>query len=675
MRQLIPTRRYLLVIVTLTMATKLLGQQPRINPANLDTTCGPCTDFFRYANGGWIARTTVPASQPMWSAINEITERVDSTLYTIFAAASRDRSAPRGSAMQNIGAYYRSCMDTASANARGLEPIRPLLSLIDSVRGGNVSRVISQIQARGVGVVFGFGSGVDAKNATRMIAVVSQAGLGLPTRDYYLRRDSRTLEIRVAYETYLHNLFVHAGDSPAEARDEMARDLSLEEALAAASLSPEQSRVPDSTYHRMSFGDLQKLTPHFAWRQHLAITGSPRFDVVNVAEPRFFRGVDSLIAYAPLAAWRSYLRAAVLSTLAPAIDSGFVNADFQYRSHLTGVTQKLPRRELCLSSINGRLGELVGHEYVKRAFSPAAKQRALDLVRSLVTELHDRIEQLDWMSDSTKHAALAKLARLRIKVGYPDVWRDFSSLRLSDTTFVVNLLTVRRWWLHQSLAQIDNPVNRDLWTVAPQQVDAFALSGEIVFPAGILQPPFYDPSADDALNYGGIGSMIGHEMTHHFDDQGRLYDAAGNLRDWWTPADAAQYQSRAEQVVEQFNAYTVIDSTTHVNGRLTLGENIADLGGLKISYLAFEHLLTRKGRPPTIDGLTPEQRFFLAYAQIWRSVARPEYARMRVNTDPHAPWMWRVNGPLSNMPEFAAAWGCKPGDPLVRPPNKRAAIW
>ncbi|HEY2854449.1 MAG TPA: M13 family metallopeptidase [Gemmatimonadaceae bacterium] len=671
-------RVYLIVIFLLTAIAKLPAQQPgtRIDPANFDTTCGACTDFYRYANGGWIARTAVPPAQPKWSAFAEVTERVDSTLSTILAEASRDRSARRGSPMQLIGAYYRSCMDTSGANAQGIASLVPLLAPLDSIRRvSDVARAISRLQGLSVGVVFSFDGGQDAKDATRMIAVVSQAGLGMPTRDYYLRTDSRTREVRQAYDEYLRELFVRAGDSPGEARDEAARDMLLEGSLAAVSLSPEQSRDPSATYHRMSVGELQRMTPHFAWKQQFAMTDAPRITVVDVEEPGFLRGVDSLIADAPLAEWRSYLRAAVLSTLAPTLDSGFVSADFRYHRHLTGASTQLAHEKLCVSSIKGRLGELVGHEYVKRAFTPAAKQRALELVTNLKAALHDRIAALDWMSETTKREALAKLAAIRIKVGYPDVWHDYSSLALHDTSFVANFLAVRQWSLHQELSRVGKRVNRELWSVAPHQVDAFALSTDIVFPAGILQPPIYDPSADDAVNYGAIGSMIGHEMTHHFDDRGRHADAAGNLRDWWTPDDAARYQARAERVVDQFNAYTIVDSATHVNGRLTLSENIADLGGVKISFLALERLLARKGRPQAIDGFTPEQRFFLAYARMWRAVTRPEYARTSVNTDPHSPSMWRVNGPLSNMPEFAAAWGCREGDPMVRPPQQRAAIW
>jgi len=671
----IPIRLYLPLVLLAAAALELSAQpRNRIDRANFDTTCAVCADFYQYANGAWIAHTAIPATEPMWGAAEEVSKRVDSTLRIVVRQASRDRSAPVGSPAQLIGAYYRSCMDLPRIEARGVAPLRPLLAPIESIRGPtDVSLAISRLQGEGIEVAFDFVSRFDELDATKVIAVVTQGGLGLPTRDEYFGNDARSRDLRAAYQQYLVELFAHAGDSPAQARDEAARDMSFELSLASASSSPAQLRA-GGKYRRMLLGQLQELTPHFAWHEHLTITGAPAFGVATVGPLAFFDGLDSLIANAPAADWRSYLRAAVLRTFAPALDKGFVNANFRWRSQLIGVSTPLSRDETCVSSVNATLGELLGHEYVRRAFTPAARQRALDLVTTLKAVLHDRIASLDWMSPLTKQEALAKVAALRIEVGYPDAWHDYSGLRLADTSYVANLLAVRQWSLHEELSRIGRPSNRALWPVAQQEVDAFAARGRIIFPAGILQPPLFDPTADDAVNYGAIGSMIGHELTHHFDDQGRFIDADGKLRDWWSQPDAAEYESRAARVVEQFNAYTILDSDTHVNGKLTLGENIADLGGLKIAYLALERLLEGRKRDP-IDGFTPEQRFFLGYAQMWRSVARPEYLRTRVNTDPHAPWMWRVNGPLSNMPEFAAAWGCKAGDPMVRSADKRAAIW
>ena len=670
-----PMRLYLAVILSTAAALELSAQtRNRIDRTNFDTTCSVCGDFYQYANGAWIARTAIPATEPAWSAAHEVSKRVDSTLRIIVRQASRDRSAPLGSPAQLIGAYYRSCMDLPRIEARGVAPLRPLLAPIESIRGASdVSLAISRLQGEGIEVAFEFVSRFDDLDATKVIAVVSQGGLGLPTRDEYFGEDARSRDLRDAYQQYLVELFAQAGDSPAQARDEAARDMKVERSLASASSSPAQLRA-GGKYRRMLLGELQELTPHFQWSEHVTITGAPAFGRVTVGPLPFFDGLDSLIANAPAADWRSYLRAAVLRTFAQALDKGFVNANLRWRQHLTGVSTRLSRDETCVSSINATLGELLGHEYVRRAFTPAARQRAIDLVTNLKAVLHDRIASLDWMSGYTKQEALAKVSALRIEVGYPDAWHDYSALTLADTSYVANLLAVRQWSRHEDLARVGKPSNRALWPVAPQEVDAFASRGRIVFPAGILQPPFFDPTADDAVNYGAIGAMIGHELTHHFDDQGRFIDAEGKARDWWSQPDAAEYESRAARFVEQFNAYTILDSDTHVNGKLTLGENIADLGGLKIAYLALERLLATKPRV-TIDGFTPEQRFFLGYAQMWRSVARPEYARTRVNTDPHAPWIWRVNGPLSNMPEFAAAWACKAGDPMVRAADKRAAIW
>jgi putative endopeptidase len=396
-----------------------------------------------------------------------------------------------------------------------------------------------------------------------------------------------------------------------------------------------------------------------------------------VRQPGFFRSLDTLVATAPIDDWKAYLRWRAASSASPALASAFVNESFAWSQNLTGAKEQLPRWKRCAGVTNAVLGEAVGEEYVRRTFTPEAKARALAMVNNLRDALRERIGQLTWMSDTTKKLALVKLDAFTRKIGYPDKWRDYSTLQVKPSTYLANLQAASQWNAARNWGKLGKPVDRTEWGMTPPTVNAYysPSMNEIVFPAGILQPPFYDPNADDAVNYGGMGAVIGHEMTHGFDDQGRQFDAEGNLRDWWTPADAAAYKTRTQLVSDQFDAYTVVDSATHVNGKLTLGENIADLGGLTVAYAAFQKSLVGKPRPANIDGFTPEQRFFLSWAQVWRESMRPEQQRVLVNTNPHAPAQWRVNGPLSNMPEFAKAFGCKVGDPMVRSDSIRAQIW
>jgi putative endopeptidase len=404
--------------------------------------------------------------------------------------------------------------------------------------------------------------------------------------------------------------------------------------------------------------------------------GVPITSAVNVSQPEFVKALDAMVSRVPLDDWKAYLRWRVVDGAAPALSSAFVNEDFRMRQVLTGAKELLPRWKRCLQATDRSMGEALGQAYVEKTFTPAAKARALEMVQNLEAVLRDRLTSLDWMSESTRQQAIVKLDAIINKIGYPDKWRDYSALTVARRPFVLNQLAATEFERKRTLAKVGKPVDRSEWGMTPPTVNAYysPTFNEIVFPAGILQPPFFDPNVDDAVNYGAMGAVIGHEMTHGFDDQGRQFDAKGDLRDWWTPADAAEYKKRAQLVVHQFNGYIGVD-TLHVNGQLTLGENIADLGGLKIAYAAMERAMATKGRPPLIDGWTPEQRFFLSWARIWRRNVRPEAARQALITDPHSPSKWRVNGPLSNMPEFTRAFGCQAGDPMVRPDSVRAQIW
>jgi putative endopeptidase len=446
--------------------------------------------------------------------------------------------------------------------------------------------------------------------------------------------------------------------------------------MARPQLTRVQRRDPNATYHKMSVAEAQKLTPGLDWQAFFAAQGAGRFDSVNVSQPEYFKAIDALLAGEPVDAWKAYLRAHALRNAAPALSAAFVDADFAFNRNFSGAKELRPRWQRCVQATDQALGEVLGEEYVKRAFPPESKARMQELVNNLQVVLREKIQGNTWMNDSTKQQALLKLNAFGKKIGYPEKWKTYAGLEVRDDSYYANRRRVADWNRADNWGRLTKPIDKTEWGMTPPTVNAYysPLFNEIAFPAGILQPPFFFAQADDAVNYGAIGAVIGHEMTHGFDDQGRQFDARGNLRDWWTAADAAKYKGQADKVVAQFSSYSVVDSVTKVNGNLTLGENIADLGGLKIAYDAMQRAYAGKPKTP-IDGFTPEQRFFLAYAQVWRQIARDEYLRNQVVTDPHSPAVWRVNGPLSNLAEFQQAFGCKAGDPMVRPAAQRAEIW
>jgi putative endopeptidase len=471
-------------------------------------------------------------------------------------------------------------------------------------------------------------------------------------------------------------MFALLGDSPERAAQGARTVLAMETQLARASKAPVQLRDPLTNYHPMSLAQLDSLTPHIRWSPYFTAVSAPSPTSIDVRQPEFFQALDTLLASAPVEDWKTLLRWRAVHAAAPALSSRFVKENFVFDRLFSGAKELLPRWQRCTRSADARIGELLGQEYVKRTFPPAAKARAVAIVDKLIAEFRDRLQAATWMSEPTRQEALAKLAAFGRKIGYPDQWRDYSKLSLVTDDYFTNARAADQWARRRDWAKINAPTDRLDWRFTPPTVNASAnpFLNEITFPAGILQPPFFDPNADDAVNYGAMGAVIGHEMSHLFDDQGRKFDRSGNLRDWWTKEDAERYVGEADKLVKQFDAYTVVDSSTHVNGRLTLGENLGDFGGLTIAYHALQRALG-DGPRAKIDGFTPEQRFFLGWAQVWRSVARPEYLRSLVSSNPHSPPEWRVNGPLSMMPEFQAAWGCKEGDPMVRSSAARAKIW
>jgi putative endopeptidase len=652
-------------------------QTKPLDPANLDRSVSACTDFYQFANGGWVKSHPVPPAYSVWGSFTELQENNQSNLLTILRNAAANGNQQASADLKKLGTYYSSCMDSAAAERAGYQPIASELQRVAAVTNrSQLEAEIARLHARGVSALFGFGAQQDAKNSAEVIAGIRQGGLSLPDRDYYLNADKRYADIRTNYTDHLTRMFQLLGESQAQSSTDAQRVLSIETALARPAKTRVEMRDPNANYHRMTAAELAQLAPGFNWPRFF--TGEGRSDVssINVQNPVFVKAADSLLSSVPLADWKAYLRWKIVDAAAPSLSSAFVNEDFRFGSTLSGAKEQLPRERRCARATDAGLRDALGQAYVAQYFTPTAKQRALEMVRNLESVFHDRLQTLGWMSDTTRVQATGKLAAFTNKIGYPDKWRDYSTLDIKPGPFINNQLAVRQYERRRELSRIGQPVDRAEWGMTPPTVNAYynPSMNEIVFPAGIMQPPFFDPNADDAVNYGGMGAVIGHEMTHGFDDQGAQFDAQGNLRNWWSAADLDKFKRGTGLVSSQFDAYTVLDSV-HVNGKLTLGENLADLGGLSVSYAAMEKALADKGRPPLIDGFTPEQRFFLAWAQIWRQNITPEAARVRINTDPHSPGQWRTNGPLSNMPQFAAAFGCKPGDAMVRPDSVRPVIW
>jgi putative endopeptidase len=639
-----------------------------------DTTCAPCRDFDQFANGAWRATFVMPAAYSRFGAFTEVSDRNQQLLLGIVTQAAVKRAKP-GSDDARLGDYWSSCMDSASAETAGLTPVQPLLTAVDGMTSTNdLARQVAWFHAHGIGTLFGYFGNQDAKHSERVIAHASQGGLGLPDRDYYSKQDSASKALRLEYVAHIARVFVLAGESSVAADRHAEAVLALETALAAASMTNVQRRDPNATYHVMPADSLALLAPRFLWKDYFAgRMQNPA--VVNVTQPDFFKAVNELVASVPLDSWQAYLRWAALSDAAPTLTQAFSDEDFRFEKLLSGAKEPQPRWKRCLAATDRDLGDILGKTYVAMAFPPKARARALELVHNLEAALGDKIATLEWMSAETRTAAAAKLAAFDEKIGYPDKWRDYSGVAITRGPLFTNRLAARAAESARNMERIGKPVERREWRMTPPTVNAFYSPSlnSINFPAGILQPPFFHPDADDPVNYGAIGAVIGHEMSHGFDDRGRQFDGQGNLRDWWTTSDADAYKVQAQRVVEQFDHYTVND-TLHVNGKLTLGENIADLGGLAVAYAAMQKALAGKPRL-LIDGFTPEQRFFLAYARIWRAMDRPEGLRTRVLTDPHSPARWRVNGPLSNLKEFHDAWGCKEGDGMLRPADQRARIW
>lgn len=646
-----------------------------LDPANMDKNVQPGENFYRYANGAWLNSNPIPASETRWGSFNELQENNYKALHTLLEEAAANRNAAKGSKEQKVGDFYRSGMDTEGIEKAGIRPVTAHLSRIDAI--GSQDALLKEIafeHTQGIGPVFSFYVAPDDKKVTQQIVQFFQGGIGMPDRDYYFKTDARTEKIRTAYQKYLVDMFTLIGESDPKAAASAVYE--LEKALAGASMTRVEMRDPYKLYNKFNVAGISQATPGINWSNLFSQLGIKGQDSMIVGQPEFFKEVGKQMSATPLSTWKQYLKFHLVNDLAPYLSSNFDDLRFDfYGRTVRGQQAQKDRWKRVLNVVDGSVGELLGQMYVDRNFKPEAKKRMLELVNNLQSTYADRIQRLDWMSDVTKKKAMTKLNTFMKKIGYPDKWRDYSKLQVVPNDYVKNVLAASAFEYNYNLAKLGRPVDKKEWGMTPPTVNAYynPAFNEIVFPAGILQYPFFDFSADDAVNYGGIGAVIGHEMTHGFDDQGRQYDADGNLNDWWTESDAKQFTDKANVVVQQFNNYTVLD-TVHVNGELTLGENLADLGGLAIAYEAFGKTQQAK-KNEKIDGFTPQQRFFLSWAQVWRANTRPEEMAARIVTDPHSPNELRCNGPLSNMTEFYEAFGIKPGDKMYREQGQRAKVW
>jgi putative endopeptidase len=642
---------------------------------NLDRSCKPCDDFFEFAMGGWMKANPVPPEYSTWGSFTVLLDKNQQNLRQILEKEENAKAAS-GSNGQKIGDFYASCMDTSAVDAAGAKPIEPDMARIAAVKDvASLQLETARLQAQGVGAMFRFASRQDAKDSTQVIAAAGQGGLGLPDRDYYLRDDEKSKKLRDAYVAHAQKLFELLGDPSDKAAAEAKTIIGIETALAKASMSNVDLRDPNKTYHRMSVEDVQTLAPNISWATYFDQVGAPGLKDLNVGQPDFFKSLSGQLTSTPIEDWKTYLRWTLVNTTAPGLSEPFVAEDFAFNGkELRGAKEILPRWKRCVTATDRSLGEALGQVYVEKYFPPDAKAHALEMVHNLTAALRQDIPTLSWMGAATRTQAIAKLQAFGVKIGYPDKWRDYSGLNIVRNNYMQNELGAAHFEFARQLKKIGKPVEKTEWGMTPPTVNAYYRSSmnEIVFPAGILQPPFYDPKADDAVNYGGMGAVIGHEITHGFDDQGSKFDAQGNLKDWWSADDLKNFKERATCVSDQFDGY-VVDGDLHENGKLVLGESIADLGGLTIAYAAYEKSLEGKQRPPEKDGFTAEQRFFLGWAQIWGANERLEYARLLANTNPHPLPRFRGNGPLSNMAEFAKAFGCKKGDAMVR--EQACKIW
>jgi endothelin-converting enzyme/putative endopeptidase len=652
-----------------------MAYTPSLDVTAMDRSVDPCVDFYTYSCGGWQKSNPIPPDQTSWSVYGKLYEDNLAYLRAILeqAAAAKNRDA----VTQKIGDYYAACMDETRVEKRGAKPIWPALVEIQGLQNlREMAPLIARLHLAGETMLFGSGSQQDPDNSDAMIVGLNQGGLGLPDRDYYTKDDAKSKEIRQRYLQHVQKMFELIGDSPNTAKQEADNVMRVETAMAKASLTRVERRDPYKVTHKMKVAELDRIAPNFDWAAYFSASQVPAFEVLNVESPEFFKDLSAELASVSLADWKIYLRFHVANSNAPYLSSAFVNENFDfYRKYLRGAKELQPRWKRCVEYVDDQLGEALGQEYVRKTFPPELKAATLQMTLQIEDAMAMRIQQLDWMSPATKQQALTKLHAIRNKIGYPDKWRDYSSVTIARDDFYGNAERAEEFENHREFNKVGKPTDRSEWEMTPPTVNAYysGQMNDINFPAGVLQPPLYDAKLDDAPNYGNTGSTIGHELTHGFDDEGRQYDAKGNLKDWWTTEDAAQFVKHADCVVDQYAKYTVVDDI-HINSKLTEGEDVADLGGTVLAYIAWKSA-DKNMQLGNRDGLTPDQRFFVGFAQWACENDRPEDLRERAIIDPHSPAKYRVNGVVVNVPEFGPAFSCKPGSPMVKPADKVCKVW
>ncbi len=636
-----------------------------LDTAAMDKSADPCVNFYQYACGNWIASNPLPADRARWGRFAELSDRNEKVLLDLIQGTAAKKDG-RSEIDQKVGDAYTACMDTDAIERNGLKSIDPELKRIAGIKTPTNALIeLTRLQLQGVPAVFTFGARPDARDSSKTIANIAQGGLSLPDRSYYLNTDAKSVETRARFLQHVANMFKLAGDSDEDAAAKARLVLDFETQLATKSIDRVALRDPNKTYNIFTRKQLMELTPNFEWGGYFRLMKAPSFESLNVAQPEFFKAVAADLDHVPIDTWKAYFEYHLLRARAEELPAAFEKENFDFwQRYMTGAREERPRQLRCVRVVDRELGDLLGQKYISAVFGPDAKAQITQLVTALEKAMGEDIQKLDWMSADTKKAAIAKLNAITNNVGYPQKWRDYSKVAISPSDFAGNAARVAEFRTAENIAKIGKPTDKTEWTMTPPTVNAFysPQNNSINFPAGILQPPFFDPRRDIAINYGGVGAVIGHEMTHGFDDQGRKFDGAGNLRDWWTPADGAEFEKRAACVADEYSGFTAVDDV-HVNGRLTLGENTADNGGLRVAYMALEDTLA--GKKEELDGFTPEQRFFLGFAQVWCENSSPQAARSQALTDPHSPGRYRVNGTLQNMPEFQQAFSCKASQPMV----------
>ena len=662
-------------LMLVTLGISALAQSKGFDTANMDRAADACMDFFQYANGGWLKKTEIPASESRWGTFNILADRNNVILKEVLETASKRKSAT-GSNDQLIGDFYATCMDEAGIEKAGTDPIKPFLQKIDEVNSKeDLQRVIAWFHDNGIPAVFGFGAGPDLKDSNAVLINAGQGGISLPNRDYYTQTDAKSVETRGKFVEHMTNMFKLLGDDADKATADAAKVMEIQTRLANASLTPVERRNPDNNYNKITFDAAQKLTPNFSWSAYTSERGVPAIADVNMAPAKFFTEMNAMIGEVSIDDWKTYLRWMLVNSAAQGLPKAFADENFNFfGKYLSGAKERQPRWKQCVQATDGALGEALGMEYAARVFKPEAKARMNVLIDNLMAAMKDRINGLEWMSSETKSQAQNKLSTFKRKIGYPDVLRGYKGLEIKRDSYAANMIRSNKFQIKRNFEDLGKPRDKTRWGFSPPTVNASynPLDNVITFPAGILQPPFFNFEADDAINYGAIGGVIGHEITHGFDDSGSRFDAEGNLKMWWTSVDREKFEQRAACVVDQFNGYEV-QPGLFINGKLTLGENIGDFAGLTVAYDAYMRSLQGKKKLGKIDGFTPEQRFFLGWAQVWAGKYTPEAERTQVKGNPHSLPRWRVNGPLSNMPQFAAAFGCKTGQTMVR--TNACSIW